>query len=199
VPQIFIDGIVEYHLGLFHEQQRRPAFRERFQTAYGNLRWFIPYSDIARLICAHYLYCANEFAAALTLCERGAGRLRRTLDFFLGNTRATSAETSRSPAGGQQGLSLLMALPDLLTFQAVDALQEGQPEKAVELCSAVHREITSAFDKERAARLAYVEACARAAQAGTEAAQKMFENLSHSPWPSIAEAARKHLPVVAHG
>jgi hypothetical protein len=199
VPQIFTDGIVEYHLGLLHEEQRRPAFRERFHAAYGNLRWFIPYSDIARLICTHYLYCANEFAAALKFCGVGTSRLQRTLCFFLGQDAPPARTVTAARADGQGGLPLLVALPDLLTYQAVDALQTGRADEAVELCSATRREIIPAFDRERADRLAYLEACCRKAAEGAEAAHALFENLSHSPWQLIAAAATRQLDHLAHG
>jgi hypothetical protein len=35
LPELFIRGIKEYHLGLFHEDKRVPDFRHRYQTAHG--------------------------------------------------------------------------------------------------------------------------------------------------------------------
>ena len=199
VPQIFIDGIVEYHLGLFHEEQRHAAYRERLQAAYGSLRWFIPYSDIARLICTQYLYCANEFSAALKLCRSGGSRLRRTLQLFLGQDDVTSQAGAAAHSAGEKKLQLLIALPDLLTFQAVNAIGDGHPDQALELCTAIHRDIVPAFDKERAARLAFLEACAREALGQADTAQKLFESLIHSPWQPIANAATRHLKDSIHG
>jgi hypothetical protein len=196
VPKLFSDGVVEYHMGLFHEEQRRQAFRERFQAAYGSLRWFIPYSDIARLICAHYLFCANEFAAALTLCRGGEGKFQGTLHFFLGDFRKPKEPKQ---GGDRHGLPLLVALPDALTFQAVHAVQDNRGDDALELCAAIRREIIPAFDRERAARLAFVEAWARTAVGEPEMARSLFENLNHSAWPSIATAARKNLPPETDG
>ena len=193
VPQIFIDGIVEYHLGLFYEEQQNAAFRERLQAAYGALRWFIPYSDIARLICTQYLYCANEFSAALKLCRSGGSRLRRRLEFFLGQEEAKPQAGAAAHSAGEKALPLLIALPDLLTFQAVNAIGDGHPDKALEFCTAIHRDIVPTFDKERAARLAYLEACAREALGEADTAQKLFESLIHSPWQPIANAATLHL------
>lgn len=189
-PELFVSGVMEYHMGLFHEDQRHPAFRERFQSAYGQLRWFIPFSDIARLICTHYLYCANEFAAALDACGGGTGRLNRTLHFFLGTSQL-------SPIGtGRPGLPLLVSLADTLLFQAIEAIQDGRCEDALSLCVAVRAQLVPTFDRERAERLNFVEACSRAGCGEVETARSRLDVLTGSPWPTIAEAAYKKLSLL---
>lgn len=187
-PALFISGVVEYHMGLFHEDQRHPSFRERFQSAYGHLRWFIPYSDIARLICTHYLYCANEFAAALEVCGSSAGRLSRSLHFLLGNDALPRVQNA-----ARQGLPLLMSLSDSLLFQAIEAIQDGRFEDALSLYAAVGRQQVPSFDRERAERLNYVEACARADCGEIEAARSRLDLLAESPWLAISQAAKRKL------
>lgn len=186
-PSLFVSGVVEYHMGLFHEDQRHPAFRERFQSAYGHLRWFIPYSDIARLICTHFLYCANEFAAALEVCGSSAGRFNRSLNFMLGRPRTAIHDA------GRPGLPLLVSLADSLLFQAVEAVQEERFDDALSLCVATGRQLVPTFDRERSERLNYVEACARAGCGEVEGARNRLDLLTESPWPSIAQAAKRKL------
>ena len=192
VPELFIRGIIDYHLGLFHEEQRLPAFRERFQTAYGCLRWFIPYSDIARLICAYYLYIANEFEAATNLCSNHGGRLRRATTFFAGKTVVSSvvSQTSKLSEGG---LPLLMALTDVLTFQAIEALDVNKLENAEELIEVIRRGTVQSFDKERHERICFLKAFICKKKGDLLESRRSFEGLLHSPWEVIAASAQKHL------
>jgi len=192
--RLFIDGVVEYHMGLFHEERRLPNFRDRLQSAYSHLRWFAPYSDIARLICIHYLYCANEFGAASALCGSGVTKMSDTLALFLGETHDPSTASLVS----HQGLPLLVSLSDSLLFQAAKAIQEGRHEDAIELCAAVHRQTIPSFDRERAARLAYVDALARTKLGETESVQSRWETLAHSPWNAISAAAKHQLSLLPH-
>jgi hypothetical protein len=191
VPRIFADGVIEYHLALFHEDRRLPSFRERFESAYGNLRWFIPYSDVARLICAYYLYCANEFEAAAELCKGRRGRLRQAVRFFLdGNgTKPASTESSSTKSGP----ALLVALPDLMLFQAIEALEDGKAKNAAELVAVARRHTRADFDRERVARAAYIEAHVKRAAGDEKVARSLFESLLDCPWQPIAASAAKHL------
>ncbi len=192
IPAVFTEGIMEYHLGLFYEEQKMPSFRERLQAAYGCLRWFVPYSDVARLICTYFLYCANEFEAADKLCKGRQARLRGAIAFFLGRESART-EPTEAGARGAAGLPLLVALADLMTFQAIEALASGRSEDALELVSVARRHTVANFDKERAARVAYLDARAKAALGDEAGSRSVFESLQHSPWQSIATAANKHL------
>jgi hypothetical protein len=84
VPQMFANGIIEYHLSLFHEEREIPQYNDRLEAAYGALRWFAPYSDLARLVCTFFLYRANEFVAARRTCRGRFVRMDLALDFFCG-------------------------------------------------------------------------------------------------------------------
>jgi hypothetical protein len=192
-PQLFIDGVVEYFFGLFHEEQERPTFRERLQTSYGHLRWFIPYSDIARIICTQYLFCANEFAAAEKVCNPSSTRLRKTLCFFLNQSLTAKDAKESSESKSRPGVALLVALPDLLTFQAVEATCNNRPEDAMEICAAIRKQMSPAFSRERAARLDYLEARIKEVAGEKATASSLFENLLHSPWAAIRQAAANHL------
>lgn len=194
-PRLFIDGVVEYHMALFHEELRLATFRERLQSAYGHLRWFIPYSDIARLICIHYLYCANEFEAALNLCGSSSGRMRQTLALLL----SQPLEEAHGGEIAKQGLPLLVSLSDSLLFEAAQAIQEGRHESALVLCAAAQRLVLPAFDRERAERLACLEAYARAGVGDAETARTMWEVRLHSPWRGIAETAKQQLALLPNG
>jgi uncharacterized membrane-anchored protein len=55
------------------------------------------------------------------------------------------------------------------------------------------------FEKERAARVSFLEARAKELNGDTNDARNIFENLLHSPWPPIAEAAAKYLNSPTHG
>ena len=197
-PELFVHGIIEYHLGLFQEEQRLPAFRERLQAAYGCLRWFIPYSDIARLICAYYLYCANEFEAAAKLCSGRGSRLGRAASFYTGDACEVSA-SSTAAQRRKAGLPLLLAMPDVLTFQAIEALNDYRVDDAAELVRVIRRNTIPVFDRERAERLCFVEAWAREQSGDLAAARTLFEGLLHSAWPAIASAAARHLKTTTHG
>ena len=190
VPRIFADGVIEYHLALFHEERHLPSFRERFESAYGNLRWFIPYSDVARIICAYYLYCANEFEAAAVLWKGRRGRLRQAVRFFLDGNGAKPPSTKSST---KSGLALLVALPDLMLFQAIEALEGGKPKNAAELVAVARRHTRADFDRERAARAAYIEARVKKATGDEKVARSLFESLLHCPWQPIADAAAQQL------
>jgi hypothetical protein len=191
VPELFIRGIIDYHLGLFHEEQRLSAFRERFQTAYGCLRWFIPYSDIARLICTYYLYIANEFEAASNLCLNNGGRLRRATAFFSGKTKVRPVGDQSSKLS-KEGLPLLMALTDVLTFQAIEALDNNRVENAEELAEVIRRD-TDESDKERQARNCFLKAFICKEKGDLLESRRYFQSLLHSPWEVIASSAQKHL------
>lgn len=191
VPQLFINGIVEYHLGLYLEEQRKEEFRERFQAAYGNLRWFIPYSDISRLICAYYLYCANQFESALDLCGEGDSRLKSILSLLVGESSGDDISTPER--GVIKAFPLLISKEDLLSFQIVEALEDGRHAHAAELFGALSTQVVSKFHKERAERLKFLKACISLAEGNTEKAKRSFEGLKHSAWPSIEKGARLKL------
>lgn len=192
-PPIFINGVVEYFFGLFYEEQLRPNFRERFQTAYGHLRWFIPYSDIARIICTQYLFCANEFGAARKICNPASARLLKTLCFFLDQSLTTESGAGSSSGKSRPGVPVLVALPDLLTLQAVEAVFDSRPEDAMALCAAIRKQLSPAFSRERAARLNFLEARMKEVSGEKATAKGLFENLVHSPWAEIRRAAASHL------
>lgn len=194
-PRLFIKGVIEYHMALFHEELRLENFRARLQSAYGDLRWFIPYSDIARLICIHYLYCANEFEAALNLCGSGSTRMRQTLALLL----SRPLEEAPGVEAAKQGLPLLVSLSDSLLFEAAQSIREGRHESALVLCAAAHRQLLPTFDRERAERLACLEAYARAGVGDVETARTMWEARLHSPWRAIAETAKQQLALLPNG
>jgi len=191
VPKVFAEGVIEYHLALFHEEQRLPSYRERFEAAYAKLRWFIPYSDIARLICAYYLYCANEFEAVKVLWKGSRGRLCHAVNFFLDKNRAKAADTESSGKGA--GLPLLVALPDLILFQAIEAQEAGMTENAAELVAFARRSTRADFDRERAARVTYIEAHIKRSAGDKTSSRLAFESLLHCPWKTIADSAAKYI------
>lgn len=198
VPGLFVSGIIEYHLGLFQEEQHLPSFRQRFEAAYGCLRWFIPYSDIARLICVYYLYCANEFKAATNLCPGRGGRLGRAASFFNGEALVGPAnyQTGESSKGG---LPLLLAWTDVLTFQAFEALVDNRAADATELAAVIRQGTDLAFSLERAERLLFLEACASEQSGDVSLSRRSFEGLVDSPSAAIASSAKKHLNRGSHG
>lgn len=188
-PQTFADGIVEYHMALFLEEQRNTGFRERLQSAYGHLRWFIPASDIARLICSYYLFCTNDFDAAEKLWRSRSGRLRQAISLFTGREGKGSAGSGKATS---EALALLVAMPDLILFQAIEALQGGRPGDAMELIRVARRHIHADFDRERTARCAFIEACAQEASMKAPPASDLFESLLDCPWETVASAASRH-------
>ncbi len=192
LPSMFSDGIIEYHLGLFHEEQRFPSFRERLQSAYGSLRWFIPYSDVAGLICAYYLFCSNEFAASRNVSKGGGGRLRTANSFFL-EQHGEEKNTKNSRPEKRAVLPLLVALPDLLSFQAIEAMESGRLQDADELVSVAASYTQANFDSERAARISFLRARVRSALGDDNGSKSIFESLQHCPWESIARATASYL------
>jgi hypothetical protein len=192
VPELFVRGIIEYYLGLFQEEQRLPAFRERFQTAYGCLRWFIPYSDIAKLICAYYLYCSNEFEAASKLCSELGSRLANAILFYSQKSTAWTP-TVKTKKRTKAGLPLLLAMADVLTFEAIEAIDDDRVNDATELAAVIRRQTIPAFDRERAERLRMLEACTIEQSGDIKTARLLFETLQESPWQAIASAASSHL------
>ncbi len=197
-PQTFTQGIIEYHFALYQEEQRNPLFRDRLQAAYGSLRWFIPYSDVARLICIYYLFCANEFEAAKKLCNRRRGRLSNAVSFFL-QKRSGKVAAKVTTTGTQKTLPLLIALADVLTFNAIDALAEGKALNAQELAAVARVHIHPNSDRERNARNTFLEARCKVILGDIAGATSMLEGLKHSPWPSIATASSKLLNQIANG
>lgn len=199
LPDIFAQGVVEYHLALFHEEKRFPSFRQRLESAYGNLRWFVPYSDMARLVCGYYLYCANEFNAATTICGRNSGGLPRAALFLQGKIQGLSSSPrmhlpiARRP---QDPLTLLVALPDVLLFRAIDAFLEQAFDEALQILKEARRYMRADFDRERLARASYIEARVMLARGKSEEAASLLESLRYSPWPSITKAAESILPAI---
>jgi len=198
VPELFTVGLNEFHIALFHEERRLPGFRDRLQTAYGCLRWFIPYSDIARMVCTYFLFCANEFEAAHRLSSGGKSRLERATEFLL-DIRKTEAEKGEKTKTGVSRLPLLMALPDVVSFQAIEAIGAGRFDDAAELLAVTRRHIVPAFDKERAERIALLEAKLAEIQGDLVGARTKFEILLHSPWQAIVSAADRHVARMSNG
>jgi hypothetical protein len=198
VPGLFVSGIIEYHLGLFQEEQHLPTFRQRFEAAYGCLRWFIPYSDIARLICAYYLYCANEFKAATNLCPRRGGRLGRAASFFNGEPLAGPAR-HQTAKNSVSGLPLLLAWTDVLTFQAIEALIDNRVTDATELAAVIRQGTDLNFSTERHERLLFLEACSSEQSGDVSLSRRSFEGLVNSPSTAIASSAKNHLNNYSHG
>ena len=192
ISPLFIDGLIEYHLGLYHQVRRHPNFRERLQSAYGALRWFIPHSDIARLICTYYLFCANEFRAAAALCTSQVGRLHAAIRFYT-ETTVHGVDPGPSRLIHRTGLPLLMAYPDVLCIQAIQAVRESRIEDASELVSVARMGTDHQADRERFARLSLLDACLTEQKEGADAARSRFESLALSPWQAIAAAAQSHL------
>ena len=191
-PAMFTEGIIEYHLGLFHEQQGIASFRDRFQFAFGCLRWFAPYSDIANLICIYFLFCANEFEAAEKICKDRKGRLRNAISFYL-RARSSESVAANSNASEQGGLPLLLAPPDVLAFQAIEALDDDRNEDALQLVSIAKTHIRPNFHKERYARLSLLEAYTKESLGDTKGSQTIFQILESSSWQPIASIAATHL------
>lgn len=198
VPELFSLGLNEFHIALFHEERRLPGFRDRLQTAYGCLRWFIPYSDIARMVCTYFLFCANEFEAAYRLSSGGRSRLERAAEYLLDHkpSEAAKAATTRT---GLSRLPLLMALPDVLSFQAIEAVDAGRLDDAAELLAVTRRHTLPTFDRERAERLALLEARMAEIQGDLAEARGKFEILLHSPWHAIVASAARHLARLPNG
>jgi len=197
LPELFIRGIKEYHLGLFHEDKRVPDFRHRYQTAHGFLRLFIPFSDIARLICAYYHYCANEFEVASQLVQGNGSRMGKAISFFKGHA-VTDCSSNKTYIKQGSGLPLLLNMSDALTFQAVEAITDGRYEHASELAATIQRNTLPSHDRERVARLRLLDAYIKF-QTDRTASISLFEELRHSPWQSIAMASETHLKKINHG
>jgi hypothetical protein len=198
VPELFSIGLNEFHIALFHEERRLPGFRDRLQTAYGCLRWFIPYSDIARMVCTYFLFCANEFEAAYRLSSAGRSRLERAAEYLL-DQMPSEAESGATTKTGLSRLPLLMALPDVLSFQAIEAIDTGRLDDAAELLSVTRRHTLPTFDKERAERLALLEARMAEIKGDLAEARARFEILLHSPWHAIVASATRHLARMPNG
>ena len=84
-PNCSSTGLLNISLGFFTRSNDGLPFASASSKPFGDLRWFIPYSDVARLICTQFLYCANEFAAAEKICQGATSRLRSSIAFFLNN------------------------------------------------------------------------------------------------------------------
>ena len=192
VPALFIEGLVEYHLGLHFQERCLQSAKDRFQSAYGALRWFIPYSDIARLICTYYLYGTNEFEAAGKLCVAGHSRLADAIDFFRIHLPRVVEDVKKTKRG-YHGLPLLIAQSDVLCFQAVQAIRESKWEEAQELTAIARKDTRRSFHRERAFRIEFLEACVKEMIEGPDAARSLFELLSDCPWTGIADAAQRHI------
>ena len=81
VPDSFCNGILDYHLALFHaENDNETVANRRFEDAYKNLRPFIAHSDVAHFICDYILYLMNRFDG----CDasRSPGRFGGLRAFF---------------------------------------------------------------------------------------------------------------------
>jgi hypothetical protein len=190
VPQMFTDGIIEYHLSLFQEEREIPQYNDRLEAAYGALRWFAPYSDLAGLVCAFFMYRANEFAASRKICSSQFARLRGALDFFCAERPPT-----RNGRGGKQEpaqrLPMLIPFADLLCLQSIQRLNEEKLEEAAELVQCARNSFRGSLDPERAARLDLIEARLRKLEGNYDRSQIICDSLKLSPWQSIRERARE--------
>lgn len=90
-------------------------------------------------------------------------------------------------------------MADVLTFQAIEALGDDRGDDAVELAAVIRRNTVPGFDRERAERLCFLEACARDQIGDVSGARPLFERLLHSPWQAIVSAAAYHLKNSNHG
>jgi hypothetical protein len=60
-PRDFCDGLMEYHLALLLEKERRPEAGGHFECAYTLLRPYTKYSPQAAFIASYFLYRINNF------------------------------------------------------------------------------------------------------------------------------------------
>lgn len=101
IPDSFCNGILDYHLALFHSEcGNEMVANRRFEEAYKNLRPYIAHSDVARFICDYVLYLMNRFEGCSGELTRGHfGGLRNFLKLPYNDSIMTCGKTSRSAAG----------------------------------------------------------------------------------------------------
>ncbi len=102
VPDSFCNGILDYHLALFHaENENETVANRRFEDAYKNLRPFIAHSDVAHFICDYILYLMNRFDG----CDasRSPGRFGGLRAFFRADFKQAlnSCNEERVPGSGR--------------------------------------------------------------------------------------------------
>jgi hypothetical protein len=195
IPEQFAEGLIEYHLALFYESTSAASYRERFQAAYANLRWFVPFSSIARIVCAYFLYCANEFPAAARVLRSPLSTFGQAMSFLAGK-----APPARNAEGNRASSSpVLIASDDLLTFQAIDSLLNGRTDEASKFLNQIRENGPSLKSRELSARIDLVEAGIAIRQGSVAEARTKLESLLQSPWPCIAAAAANQLTQLSNG
>ena len=157
VPSQLIKGLVEYHMGLRHEQDLVPEFGDRYERAAVLLYPFAAYSRLASFVVHYFAYRTNSW--------RLFGEVTYFPNLFAASRFFSSEYTNRlhTRSGGKGNAHyrrpLLINEADDCLIASVRAFNSGDYDKASELCQ---KSVTAANDltpdPQRTARLELMQA-----------------------------------------
>lgn len=188
VPDSFCNGILDYHLGLFHaEQDNLDVANQRFEDAYRHLRPFIVYSDVARFICDYIQYLMNRFDG----CEPGRnagvfGGLRAFLKAAMYDTAwASAGDKTRKPDG--RYFEVLVKSVDQDMLEVLEHLRGSNPDSGLTALEGLESRLqVDRHDVACRVRIQLVLARGFRRLGKQEAASRYYRHLSQtsaaSPW-----------------
>lgn len=193
VPDSFCNGILDYHLALFHaENENERVANQRFEDAYRNLRPFIAHSDVAHFICDYIRYLMNQFDG----CDSGRSKGRfGGLRSFLRTpyNRAFEAQPEVTPTETGRYIEVLVKSIDQKLLDVVNGLRVRRPEAVdASLDSLETRLQTGRHDVACRARLNLVLARGHRLLCNREAAIRHYKQLLQSDTASHWHAESTH-------
>ena len=194
VPKQFGDGVIEYHLSLFYENQRSATFGKLLERANELLRCFAPFSDYAALICAFYLFRTNSFEYTAFVNISRLPNFRRLLHFFTAPfSDAFKLQTKEKQLAHSVKLDLLVPEPDHVMLQALLAANQGRLNDAANLVKDCWRLVEPDFDIQRERRLTFLGARLYRVTGDTKRAAACYERIRYSTQPHFREEAQQFL------
>jgi hypothetical protein len=189
VPDSFCNGILDYHLALFHaESENEGVANLRFEDAYRNLRPFIAHSDVAHFICDYIRYLMNQFDGCDSGRSRGRfGGLRSFLRAPYVGSFDVHPEATPAPAG--RYIEVLVKSIDQQLLDVVKSLRDPRPGSLeVSLDSLETRLRTGRHDAACRARLTLVLARGHRLLGSREVAARHYKQLLQSDTASTWHA-----------
>lgn len=182
VPSEFKTGLIEYHMGLRHEQESVADFGARYERAACLLYPFVAYSRLASFVVHYFAYRTNAWRLFWGI--EYFPNLFAAARFF--STEYTSCLRVATGAANdmQYRRPLLINKADDCLIAAVRAFQSGELDKASALCNEASRVANEqANDPQRAARLELMQA--RIARRNGEARQALHHYLNLTTHPDF--------------
>lgn len=189
VPPQFETGLIEYYMGLKHEQERVSSFGKRYERAACLLYPFVIYSRLASFVVHYFAFRTNSWKlfGAIDYFPNLFAAAR----FLASKYQASNQAEPRVSSGIPYRRPLLISQADDNLIEAIRALQIGDMSKSAALCDEAGMNAEEqAYDPQRMARLELVQARMARRNGNATKASQHYLNLTTHPDSLWAEEAK---------